>query len=416
MNPHFTRRAFTLIELLVVIAIIAILIAMLLPAVQRVREAANMTQCRNNLHQIGLALHHYHDARKSFPMGSWNGVPFVGAGDTANVRGGTWLIEMLPYLEESPLYNNLFNDKVATFEGSGSNNPKNATWFARRGPISVLLCPSSTCPTTTEPWPSTGQAPPNCNAGLVGLCVPSYVGISGADMGYYEGDALRFKTLKPEFVYNTAFGSVATDGVLVPCRTVSVKDITDGTSNTIAVGEQSDWGELDGTRADIRSSAFVGGFFGVGDAGFLADLQFEPPDPVRWQHVGIYQATSAALTTVRWPLNFKKLVLPPRCYQWAFGGNKWVDCHAGPRCGGVWSGLRSTELGPPCTKRGFGTGGNLPLQSAHTGGAMVLFADGHVTFMSDGYAREGMVGLAGRGSVLERLCVRNDGLTVDLPD
>ena len=71
MFRHRSRSGFTLIELLVVIAIIAILIALLLPAVQQAREAARRTQCRNNMHQMGIALHNYHDANSLFPMGCW---------------------------------------------------------------------------------------------------------------------------------------------------------------------------------------------------------------------------------------------------------------------------------------------------------------------------------------------------------
>src|SRR4051794_21890252 len=92
------RRGFTLIELLVVIAIIAVLIALLLPAVQAAREAARRAQCVNNLKQIGLALHNYHDTVGSFPPG----------GQSAPSYAGTWfnwLTSILPQIEQMPLYN-----------------------------------------------------------------------------------------------------------------------------------------------------------------------------------------------------------------------------------------------------------------------------------------------------------------------
>lgn len=417
MRSGSSRIGFTLVELLIVIAIIGILIALTLPAVQRARQSAYRIQCQNNLHQIGIALHQYHEVHKHFPMGSWNGLPFYNPHVTKNTRGGTWLIEILPYIEENAVYLGLFTDKALTFDGSGSNNPKNAMQFVRKGPISILTCPSSTCSTVT------GSAPPNCNAGLVGLCIPSYVGISGADMGYWEGDDLRFKTLKPDFVFNTALGSVATDGILVPCRAIAVKDIPDGTSNTIAVAEQSDWGSVGGNELDIRSSAVVGGFFGTGGAGlrdFAPAPVVEAPTFAGWQFSDYWQPTSTALTTVRWPLNFKKLDIPPRSWQWDFRWQKWRNCNSGPiPCGGRWSGLWSGEIGgplAPCYKRDFGIGGNLPIQSAHSGGAHVLFADGHVAFLTDVLASRGVVQLAGRGSVLERLCVRDDGQLVELPD
>src|SRR5438128_1844485 len=92
------RRGFTLIELLVVIAIIAILIALLLPAVQQAREAARRTQCRNNLKQIGLALHNYHDTMNTFPMGM-SGWP----GTLEGAEWG-WGVFIIPYLDQSALY------------------------------------------------------------------------------------------------------------------------------------------------------------------------------------------------------------------------------------------------------------------------------------------------------------------------
>ena len=88
------KRGFTLIELLVVIAIIAILIALLLPAVQQAREAARRSQCKNNMKQIGLALHNYHDVFTTFPIGGLK-----------NSRGPNWRVGLLPYMDQAPAYN-----------------------------------------------------------------------------------------------------------------------------------------------------------------------------------------------------------------------------------------------------------------------------------------------------------------------
>src|SRR5688572_25470578 len=94
-----SRRGFTLIELLVVIAVIAVLIALLLPAVQQAREAARRTQCKNNLKQIGLAMHNYHDTYTTLPLSSsWE----LGPGDCFALR--TWSVRILPYLEQAPLF------------------------------------------------------------------------------------------------------------------------------------------------------------------------------------------------------------------------------------------------------------------------------------------------------------------------
>src|SRR4051794_7914932 len=105
-RPIPVRGAFTLIELLVVIAIIAILIALLLPAVQKVREAANRMQCTSNLKQIALAVHHYHDARKVFPTGQYGdyGAPNAFGGAYENSMAWSWMAFILPYLEQEPVY------------------------------------------------------------------------------------------------------------------------------------------------------------------------------------------------------------------------------------------------------------------------------------------------------------------------
>jgi len=112
-----TRRGFALIELLVVIAIIAVLIGLLVPAVQQVREAANRATCQNNLKQYGLALHHYHDVNKRFPYGGYWGTLLVWSKGTS-VRNsephksdyrGNFVVLTLPYMEQSTVYNLLPN-------------------------------------------------------------------------------------------------------------------------------------------------------------------------------------------------------------------------------------------------------------------------------------------------------------------
>ena len=126
-------RGFTLIELLVVIAIIAVLIALLLPAVQQAREAARRSQCKNNLKQIGLGFHNYHDTMKVFPPG------YVQIKATAK-NEGTWVVFMLPYLDQAPLYN------TADFSGPtfGQTSASSQNFKITSTKLSVMTCPSDT--------------------------------------------------------------------------------------------------------------------------------------------------------------------------------------------------------------------------------------------------------------------------------
>jgi prepilin-type N-terminal cleavage/methylation domain-containing protein len=128
-----TRRGFTLIELLVVIAIIAILIGLLVPAVQKVREAAARTQCSNNLKQIGLGLHNYHDTYKGFPPAQYkprNGIVHC------------WHALILPYIEQGPLYQK-YNFNV-NWDAKPNDGPvQNSELYVNQNQIPVYLCPSA---------------------------------------------------------------------------------------------------------------------------------------------------------------------------------------------------------------------------------------------------------------------------------
>jgi prepilin-type N-terminal cleavage/methylation domain-containing protein/prepilin-type processing-associated H-X9-DG protein len=125
-----SRRGFTLIELLVVIAIIAILIGLLIPAVQKVREAAMRAQCENNLKQIGVALHNFEGVKKRFPVGSLS-APITGSTTASNA---TALVQLLPYLEQE----NLFNKADLTIGIQSSPNDPNIT----QQEVPIFLCPS----------------------------------------------------------------------------------------------------------------------------------------------------------------------------------------------------------------------------------------------------------------------------------
>jgi prepilin-type N-terminal cleavage/methylation domain-containing protein/prepilin-type processing-associated H-X9-DG protein len=195
------RRGFTLIELLVVVAIIAVLIGMLLPAVQRVRDAAARSQCQNNLKQIGLALQAYHDAQKQFPPGYASGV--AADGDDAGPGWG-WASFLLPQLEQAPLANQIDRTKPIT-------DPANAA--ARVVSLKVFLCPGDPVPLTIPVGPLSGSGQPSGPAtDLAGASYPAVFGVTEPGVGG--------------------------DGVFYRNSTTRIGDITDGTSSTLMAGER----------------------------------------------------------------------------------------------------------------------------------------------------------------------------------
>jgi len=200
-------RAFTLIELLVVIAIIAVLISLLLPAVQSAREAARRAQCINNLKQIGLAMHNYHQAVGTFPLGASEYIVSTNATRNNNFQWDNWSCHMmmLPYMEGSTMYNSC-NFSVGNNEGI--NFWMNSTVTLSR--IKGFLCPS-------DNWAGVGS--PNIGNNNSSND-NSYVGSQGTT------------TMTPQV--NSATGCT---GLFFYYVVYSIRDVGDGTSNTIAFSE-----------------------------------------------------------------------------------------------------------------------------------------------------------------------------------
>ena len=214
------RKGFTLIELLVVIAIIAILIALLLPAVQQAREAARRSQCQNNLKQIGLALHNYHDVHRIFPYG-YNTVPPAGCTDgTEDIRHG-WGFFILPFVDQAPLYNfciqNGANDCLVWY-----STP--ALTAANTGANTVL--PVYNCPS---------DAMRGINTDLNNHGKSNYKGVTDGGAGS-QSHIFGFSTVETR-----------------------IRSISDGTSNTLMVGECSTKGAYTGgiwmgVRGDVHDN------------------------------------------------------------------------------------------------------------------------------------------------------------------
>jgi prepilin-type N-terminal cleavage/methylation domain-containing protein len=318
------RRAMTLVELLVVIAIIAMLMALLLPAVQGVREAARRSQCSNNARQLGLACQTFASTHSSLPPG----------GETAP-RGGygvSWITSILPRLEQGAMFDELDLDGNRSPQGSTGwvgTNPHNAG-VVEGVRIPILYCPSSDLPelvTTLQ------------GAGLT-LSGSMYTGIAGA-----RDDV----TARPKFAASFAPGYVAFSGGFRahvrlnyqrcdPLGPVPVADFRDGTSNTLLIGECSDWlvDPATGEKVDHRPDCNHG--FLMGNACDSRGRMFN-------------------LTVIAHRINEQSAL--------AYGA--------------------MGNCGP-----------NQPLRSPHAGGVDVVMADGSTRFLSEGIEFDVLCNLANR--------------------
>jgi prepilin-type N-terminal cleavage/methylation domain-containing protein/prepilin-type processing-associated H-X9-DG protein len=213
------RRGFTLIELLVVIAIIAVLIALLLPAVQQAREAARRTQCKNNMKQLGLAMHNYHDTFRVFPPG-WIAVDPATNAQSAHegISGFGWGTMLLPQIDQSPLYNQL-NLNLAI------NDPANLPHIKTILP--AFVCPSDIAPEQT--WEIEEEGSPGTV--LAELATANYIAAFGTEELHGCENA-------PGTAPVTAQGQCIGDGTMYHNSRIGVRDITDGTSSTIFIGER----------------------------------------------------------------------------------------------------------------------------------------------------------------------------------
>ena len=216
-SPHsdrHSRRGFTLIELLVVIAIVAVLIALLLPAVQQAREAARRSQCQNNLKQIGLALHNYHDTNQCFPPG-WIGIT-ANQPDVNGLNGWGWASKLLHKMDQQALYHQI-NFKL------GITDPANAA-------ILTNVLPMFRCP--SDPSSNLWVLKDDMGNPVATLPTANYAGNFGSG-GLDDCEITPLGT--------TCLGN----GVMMHNRAIRLRDITDGTSTTLMIGEHKTREDLD---------------------------------------------------------------------------------------------------------------------------------------------------------------------------
>lgn len=322
---------FTLVELLVVIAIIGVLVGLLLPAVQAAREAARRMSCSNNVKQIGLAFHLYHDANKKFPFGTRR----AGSGRLNLAQGNapygpSFYVALMPFMEQSAIY----NQWPWGSDDGYANSPNHD--YLRNAPLNLSnkkIPPYVRCPSSPID---------DFNTGFAGnQYLPSYVGIQGAVVDqppqFVEARTRRCCSCCPAQANNAqvANGFVSAGGMLLHHENASIASCTDGTSNTMILGECSHWGidNVGGGNVHIDGGWPHGWAMGSGQgttvtgAGANATLE-------RFYN----------LTSIRYPIGTRTYGLP-----------------------GV----------------SINHGANNPLVSAHTGGIMAGWTDGSVRFLGN---------------------------------
>lgn len=314
------RRGFTLIELLVVIAIIAVLVAILLPAVQQAREAARRTQCGNNLKQFGLAIHNYESSHGSFPPGRV-GFPMVFSAQAA----------ALPYLDGGNLYNLIDFNKAPTFV-EPPVQPYSQNVVAAMTRIPLYLCPSDAGAVQGNSYASINY--PVCTG-------------SGADA-------------KARYIRSG-------DGVMFDVKLLGVvkfRDVTDGLSNTVAVGEQT-----------------VGNGYSTGGNGTGSIPGSTPPADVELQVLKLTSSQNDTITGT--DPNTSNCVVGGAGNWSGIRGAKWMNGHFGDT-------LYNHSLPP--NSRQFDCGNNsnnaglTAARSRHEGGVNILLCDGASRFINENIA------------------------------
>jgi prepilin-type N-terminal cleavage/methylation domain-containing protein/prepilin-type processing-associated H-X9-DG protein len=364
------KRGFTLIELLVVISIIAVLIALLRPAVQSAREAARRIQCTNNVKQLALALHNYIAATGAAPPGIDTTVTYPGTAPPYDLAQWTaWSAQalLLPYLEQMPLYN-AANFSWNCCYASALGDAINSTVYKTR--IASFLCPSD---------------------GLAGqLNINSYQGSVGASPVSYPADGNTTGIFR---IYDVNFYS----------SSVTLAAITDGTSNTIAFGEGlvGDYGKNNNYRGNgMSGAADVGTVSGNTNPVIAGNNAESDPKSVlqALQNCNVFWKSAALSTCSGYyacdPVGMKQ-----------YAGKTWAQGERGltlfntivPPNSTLYP-WRACRMGPGCPGCAFDGMNFANISSFHPGGCNFGFADGSVRFIKDSIAMKTYESLGTKGA------------------
>jgi len=356
-SPHGLRRArpgFTLVELLVVIAIIGILVALLLPAVQAAREAARRMQCNNNLKQIGIALHNYHDTHRIFPPAShWDRSTNIEERNPNQLREN-WVIMMLPYFEQQGLFDAFDLQQYIT---APVNQP------ARSIELAGMKCPSDAY--SEKPFMGSSNSMTN------------RMGDNWARGNYAANGALGYMTDKRHGEYDAAFEtepgwskesrvSFRQRGVMGANASLKISEITDGTSNTVLVGE---------IRAGVTS----------------------------FDSRGVW-AMSGGCPSSLWAHGYRGDCRGPNQNQSSAADDVMACSQIQAKFGGA-AGLQ--KIGMSCSA-GDWPNFQQTMRSMHPGGVFACFADGSVHFIGD-YIQSDPGGFNPEPAVWDRINLSADG-------
>jgi prepilin-type N-terminal cleavage/methylation domain-containing protein/prepilin-type processing-associated H-X9-DG protein len=373
---RFRRQAFTLVELLVVIAIIGVLVGLLLPAVQAAREAARRMSCSNNMKQLGLAVHDYHDAFKAMPFqqtGTWGvsvGPAAVQLASFQAANGNTsegnnqsnlsYISGCLPFMEQQPLWEQMSNPLQFNTDGA----PKIPAWSAMGPSVGQRNYP----PYSTEI--AALRCPSDPGRGLPAFGRTNYACCLGDSIDFCNIGQPFLDPLSANTVWNTTDATrarrirAASRGAFVCRQQHSFAAILDGTANTIMLGEiATDLGDRNISTQGVALEGAMGNADGIRDNPLLCRPLIDPLRPRFW--LGTIPQGTGAAPSLHAPVS-------GRGYRWADGRP-------------IYSGFMtiSRPNSEICQGANDTARGIMSTSSKHPGGAHIVMCDGAVRFITD---------------------------------